>query len=233
MLLFGDFIRLVEFVEDFLRFVFGQYDGDAGAGFFELHAEDGFFDVEDVLEEECHGVERLFLRGIRAVFILDDGGEEPGGGFHLHDCLRFAGELGVSCGPCAVAELGAMGQATARTGGFDGGAHPLGEAAVIGTGLRTGIEPVEIPFDGVAPLVDLPVFADAALADDFGFPKDRCGIAPGGEFVAKAEVFVPFEEDEESGAVLVGEAAEFGEVVAPAPAGFGGCCYAHGGKRAC
>ena len=43
--------------------------------YFEFHAEDGFFDIEDVLEEEGEGVECLFLCGIRAVFILDDGGE--------------------------------------------------------------------------------------------------------------------------------------------------------------
>lgn len=217
-----DGVGLVELGEELEGFARREDDGDACVGAFEFDAEDGVFVFEDVFEEEGEGIEGLFLGGVGAVFVVDDGGEELGGGIDFEDFLGASGEGGVSGGPCAVAELGATGKATAGAGGFDSGTDALGKAAVIGAGMGAGIDPCEIPFDGVGPLVELPIFAGPVFAEDFGFPKDFGGVAICREIVAKAEVLKPFEEDEEAAAFGIGEAAKACEILPPAPTGFFG-----------
>ena len=131
---------------------------------------------------------------------------------------------------------------------MDGGPDPLGEAAVVAAFFGASLEPIEVPPDGLAPLVELPGFAGAVVTLDLGFPEFPGGGASGGEFLAEAKVLnlssvasakgEPLEDEEESGALAVGETAESGEILAPAPTGFAGCRRIHaveesGGWRMC
>lgn len=176
-------------------------------------------------EEMLQAFSLLVLAGIATQGVAL-GWDEAGPLALLRRCAGLG--WGRAVGP---GEAVRRGMAEAGAGGVDGGVDAFGEAAVVAAGLGAGLEPVEIPLDGVAPWFELPGFAGAVGAADFGFPEGPGGVAAGGKVVAEAEVLEPLEEDEEGGAIAVGEAAEGGEVLAPAPAGSGGGGWWHGGGR--
>ncbi len=71
--------------------------------------------------------------------------------------------------------------------GSEVGASPLGQAAVIAALLGTGIEPGQVPFDGVLPLFELPRLPLPPLAEHFVTPETPRRLASGRELVPQSE----------------------------------------------
>ena len=89
------------------------------------------------------------------------------------------------------------------------------------------LQPLQIPFDGVIPLFELPVLPLTVPPEDFGAPEDFRGLTTCGEFLAEAEVFEPLQNEEESGSFPVGESAERGEIFSPTPPGLFISCFGY------
>ena len=173
-----------------------------------------------MLEEKGQGVQSLLLRAVGTILVFHDRGQKPCRRFLSHHFALVARETRVSRRPNPVTLLGLQRQTPSRSGRIHRRPDPLGQAAVIAAFFGTCVEPAQVPFDGVLPLLELPSLPLPSLAQHFVTPETPRRLASGREFVTKPEIFEPLQNEEESGSFPVGQPAEGREILPPTPTRF-------------
>jgi len=108
------------------------------------------------LKKKHQRIERLLLRRIGAVLIDHHRRQKPRCGFDPHHLTLPAGKHRIARRPSAIALFGPPRQSPPRTRGMHRRPHPFRQAPMIRPRLRTRTQPIQIPLDGRAPLLQLP-----------------------------------------------------------------------------
>ena len=83
-------------------------------------------------------------------------------------------------------------------------------------GQQAGLQPGQIPADGLRPLLQLPVFALNAIALHLTPPEGLGRLTTSSQRIAETEILKPFETDQEAGAFKMIEATEILKIRSPA-----------------
>lgn len=173
----------------------------------------------DLLERERHGVPGPPLGGRGAVLPGHDGRQKPGRRLHPQPLARAARKGRPSGRPASATRLRPPRPPAPGAGGSHRRADPFGKAAAIDPLPRAGVEPGQVPGDGVFPLPELPGLPLPPLAGHLEAPDRPGRLATRREIVSEAEVPEPLPDEEESGPRPVGQAAECREILPPTATG--------------
>lgn len=183
---------------------------------FQLHVENRIPYSAGMPEKESQRVERLLLGRIRAVPVIHHRCQEPIGRLQSPHFTLTPCECGVALHPCAVTSYRARSQTAPCSRRPHCRPDPFRQAPVFGSFLRTSVQPVQIPLDGILPLLQLPGLPWPILRHHF-FPPECLGrITSLFKAAAHPEIFEPLQNQHKHRSFSIGESTELRKISSPA-----------------